>query len=318
MLRNVCKTAVITSSALLVILLMIVTISYINHQVQLTKENEQFIPNGMMTEVNSHQMHVYKEGSGKEILVFLSGSGTSSPMLDFKSLYSLMSDTHQIAIVEKAGYGFSDVTDSARDLDTMLSETREALFQSGVEGPFILVPHSMSGIEALHWAQTYPDEVKAIIGLDMAVPGVYEQMNINIPFIRLGKLAADVGITRWLPSLAKSDAITYGTLTKDEKDLYKVIFYRRTATKNMVSEAVHIKDNAKRVQEGLPVNVPMLLFSSNGKGTGWNESEWIGFQQEFIADQEKGQLIELDCSHYVHDIEYKLIAKESMCFIEGL
>ena len=31
----------------------------------------------------------------------------------------------------------------------------------------------MSGIEAILWAQTYPDEVEAIVGLDMSVPGAY-------------------------------------------------------------------------------------------------------------------------------------------------
>ncbi|WP_194841559.1 alpha/beta fold hydrolase [Sporosarcina obsidiansis] len=313
-MRKVRKFVFITFAAFL----LIITFSYVNHQVQLSKENERFIPNGMLTEVNDYQMHVYSEGTGNDTLVFLSGSGTSSPVLDFKSLYTLLSDTYQIAVVERAGYGFSEVSDSERDLDTMLSETRKALFQSGVKGPFILVPHSMSGIEALHWAQTYPEEVKAIIGLDMAVPAIYEQMNINMTFLRMGKLAADIGVTRWIPALAESDAITYGTLTEEEKELYKVIFYRRTATKNMLNETAQIKDNAKLVQEHLPVNVPILLFSSNGQGTGWNENEWVGFQQEFIAGQESGDLVELDCSHYVHDIEYKQIAEESVQFIKKL
>lgn len=32
--------------------------------------------------------------------------GTCSPILDFKSLYSLLSDEYKIAVVEKFGYGF--------------------------------------------------------------------------------------------------------------------------------------------------------------------------------------------------------------------
>ena len=31
----------------------------------------------------------------------------------------------------------------------------------------------MSGLEAIRWKQKYPDEVIAIIGLDMAVPAAY-------------------------------------------------------------------------------------------------------------------------------------------------
>ena len=76
----------------------------------------------------------------------------------------------------------------------------------------------MSGIEALYWAQQYPDEVEAIIGLDMAVPEYYEEMKINIPVMKLGQYAAALGVTRWIPGISESDAIKYGTLTDNEKE----------------------------------------------------------------------------------------------------
>ncbi|MGE7675712.1 alpha/beta fold hydrolase [Lysinibacillus sp. NPDC094403] len=300
------------------ILLLIVTTSYSIHQIQLSKEDKLFTPTGKMVEVNGHQMHVYIEGNGKETLVFMSGGGTSSPVLDFKSLYSLLSDKYKIVVVEKAGYGFSDITDSDRDIDTILHETREALLKSGVKGPYILFPHSMSGIEALYWAQVYPNEVKAIIGLDIAVPAAYKDYDINMPLVHLSAFAANIGFTRWIPGLSESDAIKYGTLTDEEKELYKVVFYRRTATINMVNEVKHIKANAEMVgAAGIP-NVPMLLFTSNGQGTGWNEEAWNEYQKEFFSKHKDGTLIKLNCSHYIHDIEFKRIADESEKYIESL
>ena len=68
--------------------------------------------------------------------------------------------------------------------------------KAGIDGPYVLCPHSMSGIEALYWAQEYPDEIESIIGLDMAVPEYYENMKINLPLMKLGQYAADLGITR--------------------------------------------------------------------------------------------------------------------------
>ena len=47
----------------------------------------------------------------------------------------------------------------------MLNEVRQGLSLAGESGPYILFPHSMSGLEAVYWAQQYPDEVTAIIGL---------------------------------------------------------------------------------------------------------------------------------------------------------
>lgn len=132
----------------------------------------------------------------------MSDGGTSSPVLDFKSLYSFLSDKYKIVVLEKAGYEFNDVVDINRDIDTVLSESREALSKAGINGPYILCPHSMSGIEALYWVQKYPDEVVAIIGLDMAIPESYEEYNINMPMIKLSAFAANLGVIRWIPSLA--------------------------------------------------------------------------------------------------------------------
>ncbi|MDD2959234.1 MAG: alpha/beta hydrolase [Lachnospiraceae bacterium] len=284
---------------------------FINNRIQLKKEDALFIPTGQLVEVNGHNISVYSEGSGEQTIVFLSGAGTCSPILDFKSLYSLLSDNYRIAVVEKAGYGFSDDCDVPRDIDTVLSETRKALELARIPGPYVLCPHSMSGIEALYWAQQYPDEVTAIIGLDMSVPAAYESMEINLPIMQLASFAAHAGITRIIPSLAESDAIKYGTLSDEEKELYRAIFYRRTATKAMLNEAAEIKTSAEKVAVGTTVNVPMLMFVSNGSGgTGFDESTWRNFQNEFATSVPNAKVIELDCPHYVQDHAYNQIADE--------
>ena len=302
----------------MILIMVVLTFSYINHRIQLSKEDALFVPIGQQLEVNGHMINIYSEGTGATTLVFLSGGGTCSPVLDFKSLYSILSEEYRIVVVEKAGYGFSSVADITRDLDSVLSDTRQALELAGIQGPFVLCPHSMSGIESIYWAQSYPEEVSAIIGLDMAVPETYEDFQLNMPMIQLGKLAADLGITRFIPGVSDSDAIKYGTLTEDEKSLYKVIFYRRTATINMINEVKEIKTSAKKVESlGIP-STPVLMFSSNGQGTGWDQEEWQKFQSNYIEKAENGTLIKLDCSHYVHDIEYEKIAEEIKTYLEDL
>lgn len=267
-------------------------------------------------EVNGHNMSIYAEGDGDTTLVFMSGSGTCSPILDFKSLYSLLSKDYKIVVIERFGYGFSDVVDENRDIDTILSETRMALDKAGIKGPYVLCPHSMSGLEALYWAQNYPEEVEAIVGLDMAVPGYYDEMNISIPIMKLGQYGATLGITRWIPSLAESDAIKFGLLSDKEKEIYRAVFYQRTATVTMINEAKIVKENANTVKEnGIP-QVPMLLFISNGSGgTGFTKEMWRTIPKEYISGYDNASYIELDCPHYVHDYEYEEISEEIRRFI---
>ena len=293
------------------VIVLFIIVSFIRHKICSFRERKLLTPLGKLVEVNGHNMSVYTEGEGDKTLVFLSGGGTCSPILDFKSLYSLLSNEYKIAVVEKFGYGFSDVVDEQRDIDTMLSETRMALEKAGIEGPYVLCPHSMSGLEALYWAQKYPEEVEAIIGLDMAVPAYYDEMHISIPITKLGQYGAALGITRWIPGLAESDAIKAGTLSEEEKEIYRAVFYQRTATITMIDEVKVVKDNAKTVKENGVPQVPMLLFISNGSGgTGFTEEMWRRIPKEYIAGCDSASYIELDCPHYVHDYEYEKISEE--------
>lgn len=301
---------------IVVICVMFLLLCYVNHRAQSKKEEELLKPLGKMVQVNQNQMSVYTEGEGDKTLVFLSGGGTCSPILDFKSLYSLLSDEYRIVVVEKFGYGFSEIVDEERDIDTILAETRTALQMAGIEGPYVLCPHSMSGIEALYWAQKYPDEVSAIIGLDMAVPEAYENYKINMAGIKLGQFAAKLGITRLIPGIAESDAIKYGTLSDEEKEIYKAVFFSRTATETMIDEVTYIKENAKIVSEGKIPDVPVLMFCSNGSGTGWDEETWRNVQRNYADNCKNAEIIELDCSHYVHDYEYESIADEMKKFLQ--
>ena len=299
----------------IVAVLMLLLIICINHQIHLKMEKELRLPLGQMVEVDGNNMSIYVEGTGDITLVFMSGGGTCSPILDFKSLYSLLSNKYRIVVVEKFGYGFSDVVDKKRGIESILADTRAALKAAGIEAPYILCPHSMSGIEALYWAQQYPEEILAIIGLDMAVPKSYQDYNINMTMLKLSQFASAIGITRLLPSVSDSDAIINGTLSNKEKEIYRAVFYNRTATITMLNEVKSIKENASKVESDNIPKIPMLLFVSNGDGTGWDKEIWRSYQREYIANIENSKMIELDCPHYVHDYEYKAISESIIAFL---
>lgn len=314
MMKKILKAVVI----LLLVLAAALATVYANHRFQLHKEAPLRAPLGQLVEVNGHRISLYTEGQGDKTLVFLSGGGTCSPILDFKSLYTTLSDSCRIVVVEKLGYGFSDVADTERSIASILDDTRSALAKADIPGPYVLCPHSMSGIEALYWAQQHPDEVEAIIGLDMAVPQAYADYRISMPMLRLSQLAARLGVTRLLPGIAESDAIRYGTLSDEEKEIYRAVFYEKTATVTMLNEVQHIKENAQLVQEGEVPQVPMLLFASNGEGTGWNADEWRSYQQDYAQQVQNARLLTLDCPHYIHDHEYETISREIKAFLTDM
>lgn len=267
-----------------------------------------------LVEVDGNYMNVHVEGTGLKTLVFLSGAGTPSPVLDFKPLYDKLSDEYRIVVIEKFGYGFSDTISNDRTFNTVLSQSRAALSKVGIEGPVILVPHSMSGLEAILWAQLYPNEVEAIIGLDMSVPRAYDETNFK--GIELFQMVA--GILRELGAarLYYTFDNLPKTLTNEEKEIYIALASKNSFNQNIINETKSIQE-AIRTIDGLDKpQVPILLFSSDGKETG--VSNWNTLQQEYLSDVKKSKIVILETGHYVHYEEYEKISRKIRSFILDL
>ena len=141
-------------------ILLFLAATFIFHRISLEKEQASLTPMGQQVLVNGHQINVYVEGDGPETIVVLSGAGIASPILDFKEVSESLSKRYKVVIVERAGYGYSDDSNHSRDVIEVLSETRQALSQANVKGPFIILSHSMASLESLAWQEKYPDEVK--------------------------------------------------------------------------------------------------------------------------------------------------------------
>lgn len=295
-----------------IITISILLIFVLFHQIMLKVEEPLRAPLGQVVEVDGHKMSVYTEGTGDKTLVFLSGSDTPSPILDFKSLFSLLSDEYRIVVVERFGYGFSDIVDKPRDIDTVLSETRAALAAADIDGPYVLCPHSMSGLEALYWAQQYPEEVEAIVGLDMAVPDAYENFKNNVFMNATSQFNAKTGIIRLVPLLNELDCVKHGTLTEEEKKIAHALLYKNFSNRTTINELKYVSENATIVGAGEIPQVPMLLFISSDTST----TELTDATQRYANTAENTKVIQLDCPHYVHDYEYNRISKEIKAFLQ--
>ncbi len=303
---------------LFILIILVVVGSFINHRIRLAHEKSAFPPPGKMVAVNGHQLHVYLEGKGELPLVFLAGSGTSSPTLNFKPLYRQFSDEYRIVVIERSGYGWSDIGSTPRDIDTLLSENRKALALADIEPPYVLFAHSMGALEAIYWADQYPEEVLAIIGLDPAVPEIYQYLP-KPPSIMINLLAflSRTGITRLSPDVCEeSRSLQAAYLTEEESEMFCAVFYRSTLTKNVLQENKAVETNALKVgNQGIP-DVPLLFFISDGVEQGMEN--WWSLLISYIEEAPRGQYTTLDVGHYIHNHEPELIGEESHTFIQNV
>ena len=284
------------------------------HQLSLQKESKLFMPIGKKVVVNGHQMNVYIKGEGSETIVFLSGAGIASPILDFKNLTDSLSKKYKVVVVERAGYGFSEDSDQSRDVMTVLSETRQALSQAEVSGPYVILSHSMASLESLAWQEKYPDEVKALVGLDWALPASYEDLKDNQALLTVAYWSSKIGLLRYFP---ESFYIKNPTLTETERQQYKLLAYKQLMSQAMLHESRLAKENAKKVPSSINPKIPALLLVSNGEGTTFSQSEWQRYAERFASDQSNVQVVYMDAPHDLYHYQSNAIVSRIKEFLEN-
>jgi len=299
---------------LLSFLILFLVGTFIFHRISLEKEQASLTPMGQQVLVNGHQINVYVEGDGPETIVVLSGAGIASPILDFKNVSDSLSKKYKVVIVERAGYGYSEDSNQSRDVMEVLSETRQALSQANISEPFIILSHSMASLESLAWQEKYPDEVKALIGLDWALPASYEDLKDNQALLTVAYWSSKIGLLRYFP---ESFYIKNPTLTETERQQYKLLAYKQLMSQAMLHESQTVKENAKRVPSNINPKIPALLMVSNGDGTSFSQFEWQRYAERFASDQSNVQVVYMDAPHDLYHYQSDAIVSRIKEFLEN-
>jgi len=321
--KRVLKILRISLMAIVVLIILFLLACFVNNQIQLRNDAKIIKPTGKIVQVDGRNMHVYSEGQGDLTCVFMSGSGICASDLEFKGLYKKMSDEYRIAVVDRAGYGFSKGSNDSRDIDTILDETRKALSLAGEKAPYVLFPHSISGIEAIYWAQKYPEEIKAIIGLDIGFPEAYVEEGIkksDLLILKAQAFLTKCGVHRLFPSLALNKTLLDSNfLSGNEKKLYEALVYKNFLSKDVVNELSSSDSNSKKsLALKLPTKTPLRIFIATKLNDVENTKGKYNFFNDYAQKFDNGKIISIVGKHCIYLYNPETIAKESKAFIKSI
>ncbi|HEY8586843.1 MAG TPA: alpha/beta hydrolase [Rhodanobacter sp.] len=119
---------------------------------------------------HGRRMNLYCRGSGSPVVVMDAGMGDST--ISWALVQPAIAKVTKACSFDRAGLGFSDAAkrpgtaiNSSEDLHALLKAAR-------VDPPYILVTHSMAGMYARVYADSYPDEV---VGMVLVEPSHEDQ-----------------------------------------------------------------------------------------------------------------------------------------------
>lgn len=297
------KALKITSKVLLWILGIIVglvIISAVTHNILKSIEKNKY-KIGKTINVDGKNMQAYVTGSGKKTIVLLSGLGTASPITDFMPLAERLSKDYKVVILEYFGYGFSDTTKKERSNENIVNEIRAALKELKISGPYILMPHSISGVYAMYYAINYPKEVEAIIGIDQSIPNQTKN-NKGASMSSYLTLLNTLGIVRDITYLSPSadDGMNKNNYYSAEQvKLKKMATVWNSVNVSVINELNMVDTNTKELYDvKYPKNLPVLSFLS--KGSVDTDNKWLTLHEEIISNSAIQKIKVLSGEHYLH------------------
>ncbi len=249
----------------------------------------------------NESIYYLEKGSGDKTVIFMSGSGVSSVYTDMYSLWNKVSESSKVFMYDRFGMGKSSLTKKSRDIDTMVEEFNIVLEQTHQEPPYIIVAHSMSSLQAIRFAQKYPEQVEGLILNDGASPSFCEEFEDPMSS-RVYQLKGirKLGLLRLLlhSDKVKEQFKSKQEIPKDIEELQTGLVLKNLWNKTMINEREYLQKNGKVVSDGGSIEAIKLTVISAGEN---GFEDWDTYQEQLMNISDTSKRIIVDNSgHFIH------------------
>lgn len=147
----------------------------IYQEIATAKDESKYPPPGKLVDVGGYKLHLNCLGEGSPIVVMDYGLGGLS------TLWSLVQPEvakfARVCTYDRAGYAWSESSPTPRTSQNMVQELYTLLKNAEIPPPYILVGHSLGGLNLSLFASQYPEEVAGLVLVDAVPPDVYDRLD---------------------------------------------------------------------------------------------------------------------------------------------
>ncbi|MDB4292433.1 alpha/beta hydrolase [Maribacter sp.] len=272
-------------------------------------------PPGKLVDVGGFKLHVNSTGkrNNKPTLVIEAGSGGNSEYYHWLS--EGLKDSMRVVRYDRAGLGYSELSDGSRDPETIAHELHTLLEKTGESPPYILAGHSHGGHYIRVFKQFYPNEVAAMVLIDSGHPDERERLNfppspswLNSVYYA-GAVLGDLGVLDLYTTIFGNNIMRAPGVPKEVTNRYQDYFLNGKYLWGYLEEQKwdrSLEEMSKKVME--KDSLPIRVFS----GTHLNEkalrkmglnpekmrTDRAEMQEEMTARSLNGKVFFLDGGHF--------------------
>ena len=231
------------------------------------------------------------KGTGSPVVIFESGLGT--PLNNWDQIQTSISAHYKTISYDRRGIGESPATDKPRTLENLVNDLDILIRQNEIEGPIVLVGHSLGGHIVRKYQQSFPSKVAGLFLIDPTNEYLYEEV-----FKQMAPGSADSMKTAWDNSYSKQPIGVYN----EWKEVYKI-------------------DQLMR-KYPLPTEIPVTILASYQESTFLTRKNAEIKKEQFSdwkGDKPNVKIVNTTNSgHYIHLGEPEWVITELETFLEGL
>ncbi|WP_169736045.1 alpha/beta fold hydrolase [Crocinitomix catalasitica] len=231
------------------------------------------------------------KGTGSPTIIFESGLGT--PLNNWESIQTSISKNYKTIAYDRRGIGQSPATDNPRTIENLVKDLDILISQNNIDGPIILVGHSLGGHIVRKYQQSFPSKVAGLFLIDPTNEYIYEEV-----FNHMSPESADSMKTAWDTSYKKG---TIGVFN-EWKEAYNI-------------------DQIMRMYP-LPTDIPITILASYQASTFLTKQN-AKIKEKQFSDWKKNKpnvkiLNTTNSGHYIHLGEPEWVITELEAYLKNL
>ena len=135
-------------------------------------EDQRLLPYGKpgrLIDIGGRRINLHCTGAGSPTVILMAGLSSWSAV--WYKVQPAIARSSRVCAFDRAGYGFSDPGPRPQILSEVVDDLHAALAAGSIPGPYVLVGHSLGGLEARVYTQRWPKEVAGMVLDDTAPAG---------------------------------------------------------------------------------------------------------------------------------------------------
>lgn len=254
--------------------------------------------------IGNHRLHLNCTGVGSPTVIFDSGLGSSS--LDWARVQPQVASFTRACSYDRAGYGWSDSGPLPRDSANISRELEILLGNGSVPAPYLLVGHSLGGMNVRLFTHNNPGKVVGLVLIDSSHEDQFRRFE-------------QAGVGASAPSgssFVVANAFQLpNALPDDMVAIARSFAVSRSSMQAFRSELRHLRNSAKQLRD-VPMlpDIPVVVISHRVDQTKGSDRYarrariWMDMQAELADRVTRGKhVVAATEDHYIHLSQPQLV-----------